>query len=111
MPSATTADSRDSMAPSKANAIASGNTARAFSERECTATPASGNSLGMPPKRLPIVSTGSDSAQVAIAATMTAIRMPGQVGRSFRSTTMMAMLMAATTTAETLAVCSPPASA
>ena len=47
----------------------------------------------------------------ANAATATAIRMPGQAGRSFRSTTMMAMLTAATATAEALAVCSPRASA
>ena len=65
-----------------------------------------GNCRGMPPKRVPMVSTGSDSAQAASAATTTAIRMPGQCGRSFRSTTMMAMLTAATATAETLAVCS-----
>ena len=35
MPSATTADSRDSMAPSSANAIASGSTARTFSSENC----------------------------------------------------------------------------
>ena len=109
MPSATTADSNDSMAPSKANAIASGSTARTFSS-ENTGHAGEGNCRGMPPKRVPMVSTGSDSAHVASAATTTAIRMPGQCGRSLRSTTMMAMLTAATATAETLAVCSPRAS-
>ena len=39
------------------------------------------------------------------------MRMPGQVGRSFLKPTMMAMLIAATATAEKLAVCSAPASA
>ena len=80
MPSATTADSSDSIAPSSAKAIASGSTACAFAS-ENAGSAGSGNSRGMPPKRVPMVSTGSDSAQVASAATATAIRMPGQVGR------------------------------
>jgi hypothetical protein len=65
----------------------------------------------MPPKRVPMVSTGSDNTHVAKAATATAIRMPGQLGRSLRSTTMRTMLTAATLTAETLAVCSARANA
>ena len=55
--------------------------------------------------------TGNASAQAATAAKATAIRMPGQAGRSFLKPTMMAMLTAATATAEKLAVCSAPASA
>jgi hypothetical protein len=110
MPSATTADSNDSMAPSNANAIASGNTARAFSS-ENSGHAGQGNCRGMPPKRVPTVSTGSDNAHVANAATTTAIRMPGQAGRSFRRKMMIAMLTAARATAEKLAVPSPPANA
>ena len=72
------------MAPSKAKAIASGRTARAFSS-ENGGQAGQGNCRGMPPKRVPMVSTGNDSAQAAMAATTTAIRMPGQFGRSFRS--------------------------
>ena len=70
-----------------------------------------GNSRGMPPKRLPMVSTGSDSAAVAIAASTTAIRMPGQDGRQRRKPAMMAMLTTATPSADGLTVCRPPASA
>ena len=110
MPSATTADSNDSMAPSNANAIASGSTVHAFSS-ENAGQAGNGNSLGMPPKRVPMVSTGSDSAHVANAAAATANRMPGQVGRHWRSTAMMAMLNTATLTAEALTVGSPRASA
>jgi hypothetical protein len=78
MPSATTADSSDSMAASSANEIASGSTAFAFSN-ENAGSAGEGNSRGMPPKRLPMVSTGSDSAAVAIAASTTAIRMPARM--------------------------------
>jgi anti-anti-sigma regulatory factor len=71
----------------------------------------SGNSRGIPPNRVPMVSTGNDSAQVASAAAVTAIRRPGQAGRTARKITMMAMLAAATAIAERLAVGNPPASA
>ena len=37
--------------------------------------------LGMPPKRVPIVSTGRPKRDVSDAATVTAISMPGQRGR------------------------------
>ena len=59
MPSATTADSSDSIAPSSANAIASGSTACAFAS-ENAGKAGHGNSRGMPPNRVPMVSTGSD---------------------------------------------------
>ena len=55
MPSATTADSSDSMAPSSAKATASGSTAASLLQAERPARPASGRLRGMPPKRLPIV--------------------------------------------------------
>ncbi len=110
MPSATTAESSDSIAASSANATASGSTACAFSS-EKAGSAGHGNSRGMPPKRLPMVSTGNDSAQVTTAAHATAINRPGQVGRNFRNRAMMAMLAAETAMAETLAVGSPPASA
>jgi hypothetical protein len=88
MPSATTADNSDSIAPSRANAIASGSTARIFSN-ENAGSAGIGNCRGMPPKRVPMVSTGRASAQAANAARTTAIKIPGQCGRSRRSTTMM----------------------
>jgi len=110
MPAAGTADNSDSMAPSNAKAIASGSTARAFSI-ETTGHAGHGNACGMPPNRVPMVSTGNDSAHAAIAATATAIRMPGQAGRHVLSPMMIAMLTAATAMAEKLAVCSAPASA
>ncbi len=109
MPSATTADSSDSMAPSSAKAMASGSTARAFSSETC-GHDGHGICAGMPPNRVPMVSTGSDSAKVASAATTTAIRMPGHSGRSFRTITMMAMQRIETAMAAALAVCSERAS-
>ena len=67
---------------------------------------------GMPPKRVPMVSTGSDSAQVGERRDHDRDQDAGPVSAAaFASTTMMAMLTAATATAETLAVCSPRASA
>ena len=98
------------MAPSSANAIASGNTACAFAsenEGHCGC----GNCWGMPPKRVPMVCTPSDSAQLATAASATAIRMPGQCGRNRRKIAMVAMLNAAIAIAEPLAVGRPRASA
>src|SRR5882757_4577297 len=99
MPSATTADNSDSIAASSANAIASGSTALTFSS-ENTGKAGDGNSRGMPPKRLPMVSTGSDSAALATAANTTAIRMPGQDGRQRRKPAMMTMLAMAMATAD-----------
>src|ERR1700676_204459 len=58
MPSATTADSKDSIAPSNANAMASGRTACALAN-ENNGHAGEGNCRGMPPKRVPMVSTGS----------------------------------------------------
>src|SRR6187402_972922 len=109
MPSATTAESSDSMAASSANAIASGSTAVAFAS-ENAGKAGDGSSRGMPPKREPTVSTGSDSTVQATAASTTAIRMPGQDGRQRRKPAMMAMLAMATATADGLMVGRPAAS-
>src|SRR5689334_534207 len=109
MPSATTADSSDSMAASSANAIASGNTAVAFAI-ENAGKAGEGNSRGMPPKREPMVSTGSENAAHTTAANTTAIRIPGQDGRQIRKAAMMAMLTTATATADGLTLSRPPAS-
>ncbi len=91
------------MAPSNAKAIASGRTACAFAS-EKAGHEGCGSCRGIPPKRVPIVSTGSANAQVARAAATTAIKIPGQFGRSRRNTTMMTMLAEATAIAGTLAV-------
>src|SRR3954469_581896 len=104
MPSATTADSSDSMAASNAKEIASGSTADAFAS-ENAGKAGEGSSRGMPPKREPTVSTGSDSTAHATAASTTAIRMPGQDGSQRRRPAMMAMLTTATATGDGLPVC------
>ncbi len=57
IPSATTADSRDSIAPSIANDRALGRTSSIFS-MEKKPNEGAGRVLGIPPKRVPIVSTG-----------------------------------------------------
>jgi hypothetical protein len=98
MPSATTADSSDSIAPSKAIASASGSTARAFARLKAGSSGA-GRLEGTPPKREPMVATSKPSFANTVAAsalTTTEIRNPGQVGRSFLSTRMMAIASAAT---------------
>ena len=49
----------------------------------------------MPPKRVPIVATGSENNTVASAAAATAISMPGQCGRKRLRPAMTRMVMAA----------------
>ena len=110
MLSATTADSNDSMAPSSANAMASGSTAMTLTS-VTDGNDGHGNDCGMPPKRVPMVSTGSDSSAAATAVTMTAISMPGHVGRSFRKVAMIAMVTIDIATAAPLAVPAARASA
>ena len=86
MPSATTADNSDSMAPSSANATAFGSTSRTLSQ-PTSGSDGNGRPLGMPPKREPIVTTSSPAPAVTAAAPATAINMPGQSGRQrFRPT-------------------------
>ena len=109
MPSATTADSSDSMAPSRAKATASGSTACTFSS-EKSGRCGDGSSAGMPPKRLPMVSTGKAKAKVATAATATAISMPGQCGLSFLAPTIRPMVSSDSATAAGLIVSSDRAS-
>ena len=58
-----------------------------------------------------MVSIGRVNAQVASAAAATAIKIPGQLGRNRRSTTMRTMLAAATAIAGMLAVGSACANA
>lgn len=79
MPSATMAESSDSIAPSRANESASGSTACILSE-ENGGKAGSGNELGMPPKRVPMVSTGSLSKNTSTEPVATAIRIAGQLG-------------------------------
>lgn len=63
-----------------------------------------GSWLGMPPKRIPMISTGSDIAQAAMAAIVTANRIPGHIGRGLWNATMMSIVAAAIATAEKLIV-------
>ncbi len=103
MPSATTAESSESMAPSSAKAAASGSTAWIF------ASVISGNDgigllRGMPPKRVPMVSTGSASSAAATAVITTAISIAGHVGFHRRTSAMMAMVATETLTAPGLMV-------
>ena len=60
MPSATIAESSDSMAPSSAKDSASGSTSPILA-MEMGGRDGAGNEFGMPPKRVPMVSTGSFS--------------------------------------------------
>ena len=60
---------------------ASGSTERIFSS-EKGGSAGHGSWLGMPPKRIPMVSTESDIAQAALATIATANRIPGHIGRS-----------------------------
>ena len=66
---------------------------------------------GRSPKREPMVSTGSASAQASTLAATTPIRMPGQAGRSRLSTTISTTVSAASPTAAGLTVFAAPASA
>ena len=103
MPSATTAESRDSIAPSRVKAIASGSTA-CMAAKSKAGSAGKGSERGMPPKRVPIVSTGSASAAAATEATATPISMPGQDGRQRFSPAMVAMVSKATRIADGLNV-------
>ncbi len=80
MPSATLAESRLSIPPSRVKDSAAGST---WSTR-CSDTVGAlgiGRPCGMAPNRLATVSTGRWSSTAAIEAAVTAISMPGQVGR------------------------------
>ena len=103
MPSATTADSRDSMAPRSAKATASGSTAMIFSN-DSTGSAGICNMRGISPKRVPMVSTGRCSSVAASDATTIAISMPGHDGRSFFNPSMMPSVTTAIAMAAPLAV-------
>ena len=103
MPSATTAESSDSIAPSNAKAIASGSTACALAN-ENSGSAGAGSIDGMPPKRLAMVSTGSANAHVTTAAAATAINMPGQCGRTRFSPKIAPIVSTASASAPTLMV-------
>ncbi len=81
MPSATTADRSDSMAPKSVNEMAAGSTAATFSTDRFGRLGA-GKDEGMPPNLVPMVCAGRDRRTVARDATPTAISMPGQSGAS-----------------------------
>ena len=79
MPSATTAESSDSIAPSSVKDKAAGSTSRIFAKLN-TGKDGNGSAWGMPPKRVPMVATDKSNAAVMAAALATAISMPGQCG-------------------------------
>lgn len=103
MPSATMAESSDSIAPSKANESASGSTACVLSE-ENGGKAGSGNELGMPPKRVPMDSTGSLSKNTSTEPVATAIRIAGQLGLKRLTPTIRPMVTRVTATAAGLMV-------
>lgn len=103
IPSATTADSKDSIAPRRANETASGKTAAALSS-ESGGKVGRRSPRGMPPNRVPIVSAGNCRRATKAEAAATAISMPGQCGRNRRSPRMMPIVSAAVSTAAQLTV-------
>ena len=91
MPSATTAESSDSIAPSRVKAIAAGSTAT-IRASEISGRAGSGRDEGIPPNRVPMVSTGRSIRVLATATTPIAISMPGHFGRHVRMPRMRAMV-------------------
>ena len=80
MLSATTAERRLSIPPRSVNDTADGSTSITF-PREAGGRLGAGREFGIPPYRVPMVSTGSPTSQVTKAASPTAIRKAGQSGR------------------------------
>ena len=91
IPSATTADSSDSIAPSSANDTADGSTSRTL-PHPTSGSDGNGKLLGMPPNCVPIVATSSPAATVTAAAAATAINMPGHCGFHRLRPTMIAIV-------------------
>ncbi len=90
MLSATTAESRLSMAPSSVKLSAAGRSCMmraGLRSGRCGA----GSVRAMPPNLVPIVSTGRCSSAAATDASATAMRKLGQCGRQMRQATMIAM--------------------
>jgi hypothetical protein len=110
MPSATVAESKDSMAPSKAKANASGRTA-AILARLKAGSAGAGRPAGTPPKREPIVSIGKPKSAAATLAAATEIRIAGAPGAARRRPTMSAIVSAAIPAAYGLKVESASAAA
>ena len=98
MPSATTADSSDSIAPSSVKATASGSTAFINSMSK-PGSVGSGSDCGMPPKRVPMVSAGRPNTAAATEAAATPTSMPGHVGFQCLRPMTVAIVRAATPTA------------
>ena len=83
MPSATTHESSDSMPASRAMVMASGNSSRTRAKVNVGQTKL-GSSRGMPPNRLPMVSTCNPSAHTAREATATPTTGAGMRGMNRR---------------------------
>ena len=83
MPSATTAESRDSMPPSRARAMAEGRISGRRA-RSNFGKAGEGRLSGIPPNFVPIVSTGRSKPQTASPARITPARRKGKVGATLR---------------------------
>lgn len=86
MPSATVAESSDSIEPSNAKEIAAGSISMTR-DGERSGSDGNGTVCGMPPNFVPMVATGRWNSAVAAAAAPTAMSMPGQCGRNDRRPT------------------------
>ena len=83
MPSATTADSNDSIPPSRAMATAEGSSATSWLS-ETLRQAGTGRPRGTPPNFEPMVSTGMSKAQTAQPASAIAASSPGKRGFQIR---------------------------
>jgi hypothetical protein len=110
MLSATTADSRLSIAPRRVNASAAGKSSCTLSS-DSIGRCGAGIACGMPPKRLPIVSTGNPTSQTTREARPTVIRKAGQCGLKRRTVRMAAIASTETARAAAFTVGSAAASA
>ena len=111
MPSATTAESSNSIEPSSANATASGSTAWTFA-RLISGSDGHGSVRGSSPKRLPMVSTGRLNSHAASdVGDHRDQASPASAGEIFASSRMIAIVAAATATAVGLIVSMRPQSA
>ena len=98
MPSATTADSSDSIAPNSVNDTAAGKTCCSFSS-EKSGNCGCGRPDGMPPNWLEMVAIGKLNTAQAPDASATATSIAGQRGCHRRSATMARIVPAATAAA------------
>ncbi len=95
IPSATTAERSDSMAPSSVKLTAHGSAAR-IASRSRAGRAGVGSIFGNSPKRVPMVSTGSFSTSTATEARTMAMRRLGSRGERRFSPSIMAMVPTAT---------------